>query len=67
MTHIAFAVYLDRDMRTVTRWASGKDKIPTYVWVTLDTLLEKSEDQRQDILDGLSKKLAAERKRRKAA
>ena len=41
LTQVAFGKKLDRDPRTITRWASGRDNIPAYVWLTLDSLLSK--------------------------
>lgn len=54
-TQQTFGQWLDRDPRTVTRWASGRENIPAYVWVALDTLLTYGKRRRKRLIKEVTK------------
>ena len=55
ITQQTFGQWLDRDPRTVTRWASGRENIPAYVWVALDTLLTYGKRRRKQLIKEVMK------------
>jgi DNA-binding transcriptional regulator YiaG len=41
MTQIAFARELNREQHQVSRWATGRQPIPRYVWMALQMLVNE--------------------------
>ena len=65
ITQQAFGQWLDRDPRTITRWASGRENIPAYVWMALNTLLMYAPKRRKRLIKDLNKTLALEQQQQK--
>jgi hypothetical protein len=60
ITYAGFAIYVERDPRTLTRWASGHENIPAYAWAAINKLLAYDAKHREEIVLQLNATAAAE-------